>query len=33
MVSDYQQISDTGMRLSKAAGLHIDDIILDEDIP
>ncbi len=26
-------ISDTGMRLSEAAGLHIDDIILDEDIP
>ena len=26
-------ISDTGMRLSEAAGLHINDIILDEDIP
>ena len=26
-------ISDTGMRLSEAAGLHINDIILNEDIP
>ena len=26
-------ISDTGMRLSEATGLHIDDIMLDEDIP
>ena len=26
-------ISDTGMRLSETAGLHINDIILDEDIP
>ena len=26
-------ISDTGMRLSKAAGLHVNDIILDENIP
>jgi integrase len=26
-------ISDTGIRLSEAAGLHINDIILDEDIP
>ena len=26
-------ISDTGMRLSEAAGLHISDIILDDDIP
>jgi integrase len=26
-------ISDTGMRLSEAAGLHINNIILDEDIP
>jgi integrase len=26
-------ISDTGMRLSEAAGLHIDDIKLDEDVP
>ena len=26
-------ISDTGMRLSEAAGLHINDIILDNDIP
>ena len=26
-------ISDTGMRLSEAAGLHINDIMLDEDIP
>ena len=26
-------ISDTGMRLAEAAGLHIDDIKLDEDIP
>ena len=26
-------ISDTGMRLSEAAGLHINDIILDGDIP
>ena len=26
-------ISDTGMRLSEAAGLHIDDIILKDDIP
>ncbi len=26
-------ISDTGMRLSEAAGLHINDIILDDDIP
>ena len=26
-------ISDTGMRLSEAAGLHINDIIFDEDIP
>ena len=25
--------SDTGMRLSEAAGLHINDIILDDDIP
>jgi len=26
-------ISDTGMRLSEAAGLHRDDIVLDADIP
>ena len=26
-------ISDTGMRLSEAAGLHVNDIILDEDTP
>ena len=26
-------ISDTGMRLSEAAGLHINDIILEEDVP
>jgi integrase len=26
-------ISDTGMRLSEAAGLHIDDIKLDADVP
>ena len=26
-------ISDTGMRLSEAAGLHIDDIKLDTDVP
>ena len=26
-------ISDTGMRLSEAAGLHVNDIHLDEDIP
>ena len=26
-------ISNTGMRLAEAAGLHISDIILDEDIP
>ena len=26
-------ISDTGMRLSEAAGLHIDDIKLDEELP
>ena len=26
-------ISDTGMRLSEAAGLHIDDIKLDEEVP
>ena len=26
-------ISDTGMRLSEAAGLHLDDIKLDEDVP
>ena len=26
-------ISDTGMRLAEAAGLHVDDIKLDEDIP
>ena len=26
-------ISDTGMRLAEAAGLHIDDLHLDEDIP
>jgi len=26
-------ISDTGMRLGEAAGLHLDDIILDEPIP
>ena len=26
-------ISDTGMRLAEAAGLNIDDIRLDEDIP
>ena len=26
-------ISDTGMRLSEAAGLHIEDLRLDEDIP
>ena len=26
-------ISDTGMRLSEAAGLHVNDIILDDDIP
>ena len=25
--------SDTGMRLAEAAGLHLDDIKLDEDIP
>ena len=26
-------ISDTGMRLSEAAGLHVDDIILDHEVP
>ena len=26
-------ISDTGMRLAEAAGLHIDDLKLDKDIP
>ena len=26
-------ISDTGMRLSEAAGLHVDDIKLDEEVP
>jgi integrase len=26
-------ISDTGMRLSEAAGLHIDDIKLDDEVP
>ena len=26
-------ISDTGMRLSEAAGLHIEDIKLDEEVP
>jgi integrase len=26
-------LSDTGMRLSEAAGLHIDDIKLDEEVP
>ena len=26
-------ISDTGMRLAEAAGLHIDDLHLDEEIP
>ena len=26
-------ISDTGMRLSEAAGLHVDDINLDDDVP
>ena len=26
-------ISDTGMRLSEAAGLHVNDIMLDNDIP
>ena len=26
-------ISDTGMRLSEAAGLHVDDINLDSEIP
>ena len=26
-------ISDTGMRLAEAAGLHLDDLKLDEDIP
>ncbi len=26
-------ISDTGMRLSEAAGLHVNDIVLDHDIP
>jgi integrase len=26
-------ISDTGMRLAEAAGLHIDDLHLDEDVP
>ena len=26
-------ISDTGMRLSEAAGLHIDDIVLEDDTP
>jgi len=26
-------ISDTGMRLSEAAGLHVDDIKLDDDVP
>lgn len=26
-------IADTGMRLSEAAGLHIDDIVLEEDTP
>ena len=26
-------ISDTGMRLAEAAGLHVDDLKLDEDIP
>ena len=29
----FALISDTGMRLSEAAGLHINDIILDDDIP
>ena len=26
-------ISDTGMRLAEAAGLHVDDLCLDEDVP
>ena len=26
-------ISDTGMRLAEATGLHVDDLKLDEDIP
>jgi len=26
-------ISDTGMRLSEAVGLHVDDIIIDQSIP
>ena len=26
-------ILDTGMRLAEAAGLHVDDIMPDEDIP
>lgn len=26
-------ISDTGMRLSEAAGLHVNNIIINEDIP
>jgi integrase len=26
-------IADTGMRLSEAAGLHIDDIVLEDDTP
>ena len=26
-------ISDTGMRLAEAAGLHIDDLQLEEEIP
>ena len=26
-------ISDTGMRLAEAAGLHIDDLFLNEDFP
>ena len=26
-------ISDTGMRLSEAAGLHIDDIMLESEVP
>jgi integrase len=26
-------ISDTGMRLAEAAGLHIDDLHLDEEVP
>ena len=29
----YSLISDTGMRLAEAAGLHIDDLHLDEDMP